>query len=255
MTRKTAASGLNSSLSAPAAASVDEPADDQRTGEGQHRRGRDEHAEAGPTPRGRARAVRRGRATETPDRSAMPSFSPRARHESDDGSSDRSAPSWSRRAWTPRRTCTDRCQTPRRRRCHGNNCVVKDVGAGMAVRDMNHAVLYVRDVARTTAFYTGVLGFRVVRRSPARRSSRRRRRRNDHDLGTSRSGPRRYRPKRAVAPSGCTTSRGRSRHWATWNASPVCCRNARRSSVPAITAPPRACTPRIPTASSSRWSG
>jgi len=32
----------------------------------------------------------------------------------------------------------------------------------MGITRLNHAVLYVRDVARSTAFYTEVLGFRVV---------------------------------------------------------------------------------------------
>ena len=32
----------------------------------------------------------------------------------------------------------------------------------MAIKRMNHAVLYVRDAERTTAFYRDVLGFRVV---------------------------------------------------------------------------------------------
>lgn len=32
----------------------------------------------------------------------------------------------------------------------------------MAIKRMNHAVLYVRDAARSTAFYRDVLGFRVV---------------------------------------------------------------------------------------------
>ena len=54
----------------------------------------------------------------------------------------------------------------------------------MPVTRMNHAVLYVRDVARTTAFYTDVLDFRVRHEIPGRAaflqapaSS------NDHDLG------------------------------------------------------------------------
>lgn len=36
----------------------------------------------------------------------------------------------------------------------------------MAIRRMNHAVLYVRDADRTTAFYRDVLGFRVVGEFP-----------------------------------------------------------------------------------------
>jgi catechol-2,3-dioxygenase len=54
----------------------------------------------------------------------------------------------------------------------------------MPVMRMNHAVLYVRDVARTSAFYQQVLGFTVRTEMPGRAvflvapGSR-----NDHDLG------------------------------------------------------------------------
>ena len=54
----------------------------------------------------------------------------------------------------------------------------------MPVQRLNHAVLYVRDVERSTAFYRDVLGFRVATEIPGRAvflqaegSS------NDHDLG------------------------------------------------------------------------
>ncbi|HLH47249.1 MAG TPA: VOC family protein, partial [Acidimicrobiales bacterium] len=54
----------------------------------------------------------------------------------------------------------------------------------MPVTRMNHAVLYVRDVARSTAFYRDLLGFRVRNEMPGRAvfltapgSD------NDHDLG------------------------------------------------------------------------
>lgn len=54
----------------------------------------------------------------------------------------------------------------------------------MAIQRLNHAVLYVRDVARSVAFYTDVLGFREVMGMPgmaaflqAAGST------NDHDLG------------------------------------------------------------------------
>lgn len=54
----------------------------------------------------------------------------------------------------------------------------------MPVQRLNHAVLYVRDVERSVAFYTGALGFRVVMSVPgqaaflqAEGST------NDHDLG------------------------------------------------------------------------
>lgn len=56
----------------------------------------------------------------------------------------------------------------------------------MAITRLNHAVLYVRDVAASVAFYTDVLGFRVISMAPpnmpaaflqAPGST------NDHDLG------------------------------------------------------------------------
>lgn len=54
----------------------------------------------------------------------------------------------------------------------------------MAIHRLNHAVLYVRDVARSVAFYRDVLGFEVINEIPGRAaflradgSS------NDHDLG------------------------------------------------------------------------
>jgi len=54
----------------------------------------------------------------------------------------------------------------------------------MPIQRLNHAVLYVRDVARSVAFYTEALGFRVVMEMPgqaaflqAAGST------NDHDLG------------------------------------------------------------------------
>lgn len=55
----------------------------------------------------------------------------------------------------------------------------------MPIQRLNHAVLYVRDLERTKAFYTEALGFRVVNEIPgtgaffqAPGST------NDHDLGT-----------------------------------------------------------------------
>ena len=60
----------------------------------------------------------------------------------------------------------------------------------MAIKRMNHAVLYVRDADRTTEFYRDVLGFRVVGEFPgtakflqAPDST------NDHDLGLFTIGP------------------------------------------------------------------
>ncbi|AIA03342.1 MULTISPECIES: VOC family protein [Streptomyces] len=60
----------------------------------------------------------------------------------------------------------------------------------MAVRRLNHAVLYIREVARSVAFYTEVLGFTVDVEIPGRAaflsapgSD------NDHDLGLFAVGP------------------------------------------------------------------
>jgi catechol-2,3-dioxygenase len=53
----------------------------------------------------------------------------------------------------------------------------------MGIRRLNHAVLYVRDVDRSTGFYTGVLGFRVVHRTPTAVFLRAEESDNDHDLG------------------------------------------------------------------------
>ncbi|MEU4201943.1 VOC family protein [Streptomyces sp. NPDC045470] len=54
----------------------------------------------------------------------------------------------------------------------------------MAVRRLNHAVLYVRDVARAVAFYTETLGFRVDTEIPGRAAFLSAEgTANDHDLG------------------------------------------------------------------------
>jgi catechol-2,3-dioxygenase len=54
----------------------------------------------------------------------------------------------------------------------------------MTVRRLNHAVLYVRDVERSAAFYTEVFGFEVAQRIPGRAAFLRAAgTRNDHDLG------------------------------------------------------------------------
>ena len=54
----------------------------------------------------------------------------------------------------------------------------------MPVQRLNHAVLYVRDVARSTAFYREVLGFRPVMEIPGRAAFLQAEgSRNDHDLG------------------------------------------------------------------------
>ena len=53
----------------------------------------------------------------------------------------------------------------------------------MAIRRLNHAVLYVRDTARSVAFYTEVLGFRVVHQVPGAAFLQAPDSDNDHDLG------------------------------------------------------------------------
>ena len=53
----------------------------------------------------------------------------------------------------------------------------------MAIKRMNHAVLYVRDVERTFAFYRDVLGFRVVMELPGAKFLQAPDSTNDHDLG------------------------------------------------------------------------
>ena len=52
----------------------------------------------------------------------------------------------------------------------------------MAVRRMNHAVLYVRDAERTFAFYRDVLGFRLVGEMPGAKFLQAPDSTNDHDL-------------------------------------------------------------------------
>ena len=59
----------------------------------------------------------------------------------------------------------------------------------MAIKRMNHAVLYVRDVDRTFAFYKDVLGFRVVGEMPGARFLQAPDSTNDHDLGLFEIGP------------------------------------------------------------------
>lgn len=54
----------------------------------------------------------------------------------------------------------------------------------MPVQRLNHAVLYVRDVDRSVAFYRGALGFRVVTEIPGRAAFLQAEgSTNDHDLG------------------------------------------------------------------------
>ncbi len=53
----------------------------------------------------------------------------------------------------------------------------------MAIKRMNHAVLYVRNADRTFAFYRDVLGFRVVNEMPGAKFLQAPDSTNDHDLG------------------------------------------------------------------------
>ena len=53
----------------------------------------------------------------------------------------------------------------------------------MAVRRLNHAVLYVRDVATSVAFYEAALGFTVLTQQPGAAFLRASGSTNDHDLG------------------------------------------------------------------------
>src|SRR6185295_7413372 len=72
-------------------------------------------------------------------------------------------------------------------RCVRNSSSADRVGGVMAIHRLNHAVLFVRDVERSVAFYRDVLGFRRVDMTPegfasaafmqAPGST------NDHDLG------------------------------------------------------------------------
>lgn len=53
----------------------------------------------------------------------------------------------------------------------------------MPVQRLNHAVLYVRDVDRSVAFYSDALGFRVVMQMPGAAFLQAEGSTNDHDLG------------------------------------------------------------------------
>jgi|ERR1019366_1546790 catechol-2,3-dioxygenase len=69
----------------------------------------------------------------------------------------------------------------------------------MTVRRLNHAVLYVRDVATSVAFYKRALGFEVVMQLPGAAFLRASGSTNDHDLGLFEIGA-------AAGPSGAGTS-------------------------------------------------
>ncbi|MGW4642832.1 VOC family protein [Sphaerisporangium sp. NPDC004334] len=59
----------------------------------------------------------------------------------------------------------------------------------MPVHRLNHAVLYVRDVERSVAFYQEALGFRVVMGFPGAAFLQAPASNNDHDLGLFQIGP------------------------------------------------------------------
>ena len=59
----------------------------------------------------------------------------------------------------------------------------------MAIKRMNHAVLYVRDADRTFAFYRDVLGFRLVGEFPGAKFLQAPDSTNDHDLALFSIGP------------------------------------------------------------------
>ncbi len=59
----------------------------------------------------------------------------------------------------------------------------------MPIQQLNHAVLYVRDVDRSVEFYRDVLGFRVVNAMPGAAFIQAEGSTNDHDLGLFQLGP------------------------------------------------------------------
>ena len=91
----------------------------------------------------------------------------------------------------------------------------------MPVRRLNHAVLYVRDLARAVGFYRGTLGLEVRMEVPGRAAFLRAPDSvNDHDLGLFEIGdaPLQHRPGPPPAPGrapACTTWPGRSARSAT----------------------------------------
>ena len=95
----------------------------------------------------------------------------------------------------------------------------------MPVTRLNHAVLYVRDIDRTKAFYEEALGFETITFMPGQGAFfRAPGSTNDHDLGLL---PDRLRRRalrgRPVAPSGSTTWPGRSTRSPSWTACATAC--------------------------------
>ena len=98
----------------------------------------------------------------------------------------------------------------------------------MPVTRLNHAVLYVRDVERSRAFYRDVLGFRDDDGDPrpGRLPPGRRARPTTTTSGCSRSARAPGPPRPAGAPSACTTWPGRSTRSPSWPASATRCSEA-----------------------------
>ena len=130
----------------------------------------------------------------------------------------------------------------------------------MPISRLNHAVLYVRDLERSVAFYRDVLGFRRLDMTPDGFAGRRLPpgRRLDQ-----RPRPRPVRDRRGAGASAAGRSTVGLYHLA-WEVDTLAelerlrrsARRARRARrQPATTGPPRACTARTPTAWSSRSPG
>ena len=127
----------------------------------------------------------------------------------------------------------------------------------MGVQRLNHAVLYVRDVADTTTeFYGEVLGFRVVSSLPGAAFLQAPDSTNDHDLGVFQIGAGAASVRRRANDGWPVPPGLGGRHPRRTPAARRRAARARRTRrAPATTAPRRACTRRTPTGSSSRSSG
>lgn len=96
----------------------------------------------------------------------------------------------------------------------------------MPVRRLNHAVLFVRDIACSVAFYSQVFDFSVEHEMPGRAAFLRARGSdNDHDLGLFTLGPDAEGP--SATASDCTISPGRSAHLVNSPRRRSCSRRAR----------------------------
>ena len=170
---------------------------------------------------------------------------------------DRNAPIRPRGIYTgPARSARSPDRAPRResdgRRAPLSMSVEpRDLETDMPVRRLNHAVLYVADLAATVDFYRETLGFEVRMEIPGRAAFLRAPgSANDHDLGLF-AGDRRQRPEGA-ATWACTTWPGRSARWPSWSRCASGWPRAAPWSAPATTGCPSRCTPRTRAASSSR---